>query len=103
MEEFIRNDKNRCYYCKKVRFKGVLDVAKKYGILHVADGSNYDDLGDFRPGMKAAEELGVISPLMDVKMTKPENPSVVQNIRPAYLGINLHMPVLHPVFPMDSR
>jgi uncharacterized protein len=72
MEEFIRNDKNRCYYCKKVRFKGVLDVAKKYGILHVADGSNYDDLGDFRPGMKAAEELGVISPLMDVKMTKPE-------------------------------
>ena len=64
MEEFIRNDKNRCYYCKKVRFKD-LDVAKKNGILHVA-GQVLRDLGDFRPGMKAAEEQRRKS-LMDVR------------------------------------
>ena len=72
MEEFIRNDKNRCYYCKKQRFKGILDIAEQNGILHVIDGSNYDDLGDFRPGMEAAKELGVLSPLMEVMMTKAD-------------------------------
>ena len=72
LEEFIRKDKNRWYYCKNQRFKGILDIAEQNGILHVIDGSNYDDLGDFRPGMEAAKELGVLSPLMEVMMTKAD-------------------------------
>jgi uncharacterized protein len=97
MEEFIRNDKNRCYYCKKQRFKGILDIAEQNGILHVIDGSNYDDLGDFRPGMEAAKELGVLSPLMEVKMTKPIFASCPKCL--AFLpGISPHMPALHPAF-----
>jgi len=72
MEEFQRNDKNRCYYCKKERFKGIWEIAKSNGVAHVIDGSNYDDLGDYRPGMEAAKELGVLSPMMEVKMTKSD-------------------------------
>jgi uncharacterized protein len=72
IEGFARNPKNRCYYCKKELFTKVREVADRRGIAYVADGSNYDDLGDFRPGMGAAKELNVVSPLKSAHMTKED-------------------------------
>ncbi|MCX7710106.1 MAG: ATP-dependent sacrificial sulfur transferase LarE [Clostridia bacterium] len=72
IEGFADNPVNRCYFCKNELFTKILDVAKEYDIEYVADGSNVDDLGDYRPGMKAVKELGVISPLKEVGMTKED-------------------------------
>lgn len=69
---FASNTPRRCYYCKKELFSLCLEEARALGLKYVADGSNLDDLGDFRPGMEAARELGVRSPLMEAGMTKAE-------------------------------
>ena len=65
--DVVRNDKDRCYYCKRGRFEKLCAWAKENGFAYVADGSNLDDIGDYRPGMKAIEELAptVISPFME--------------------------------------
>lgn len=72
IEGFASNPKNRCYFCKKELFTKIKEVAKENNIKYVFDGSNLDDTGDFRPGMQAASELEVISPLMDAKLTKAD-------------------------------
>lgn len=72
IQGFADNPPNRCYYCKKELFTKVLEEAKKRGLSSVADGANADDVNDFRPGMIAAKELGVISPLKAVGLTKDE-------------------------------
>lgn len=69
---FSENTANRCYYCKHDLFGKLKAEAEKYGIKTVADGSNYDDTADYRPGRKAAKDLGVRSPLCEVKLTKNE-------------------------------
>lgn len=69
---FVSNPINRCYYCKKELFTKLKQIALVRGINHIADGTNYDDIGDFRPGMKAGEELGVRSPLKEAGLTKKE-------------------------------
>lgn len=71
-EEFVSNDPQRCYYCKKELFEGIWDVAKAEGLNCVVEGSNFDDLDDFRPGMKAIKELQVRSPLLEAELTKEE-------------------------------
>lgn len=70
--DFISNPPERCYFCKKELFSKLSELAKQYGLNYVIDGTNYDDLSDFRPGMKAASEFGVKSPLKDFKFTKEE-------------------------------
>lgn len=70
IEGFSKNPVNRCYFCKTELFSKVRLEADKYGFKHVFDGSNFDDIGDFRPGMKAAKEQGVISPLKLAELTK---------------------------------
>ncbi|AEE95949.1 ATP-dependent sacrificial sulfur transferase LarE [Mahella australiensis] len=72
IEGFRSNPVNRCYYCKKELFNKIWDIANEHGINHVLDGSNVDDTDDFRPGMKAAHELGVESPLRESGMTKSD-------------------------------
>ena len=72
VEEFKCNVPNRCYFCKKALFTQIKNIAEKEGICCVADGTNADDLNDYRPGMKALEELGIISPLLDSGLTKDE-------------------------------
>jgi len=72
VENFKRNPPNRCYYCKKELFSRLKEIAKKEKINYVLDGTNYDDLTDFRPGMKALRELNIISPLKDAKLTKED-------------------------------
>jgi pyridinium-3,5-biscarboxylic acid mononucleotide sulfurtransferase len=70
--DFIKNDNLRCYYCKNDVFGRIIDEARKRGMAFVLDGQNYDDISDYRPGAKAARELGVISPLKNNKLTKDE-------------------------------
>jgi uncharacterized protein len=70
IEGFSKNPVNRCYFCKKELFTKVREVANEYGFAHVLDGSNFDDIGDYRPGMKAAKELEVASPLKLAELTK---------------------------------
>lgn len=72
IEGFSENPVNRCYYCKHELFEKILDVAKENNIKFVADGSNIDDLSDYRPGAKAVKELSVISPLKASEMTKSD-------------------------------
>ena len=72
IEGFASNPKNRCYYCKKELFTKIHAVAKENGVEYVFDGSNIDDDGDYRPGMLAARELEVISPLKEAKLTKED-------------------------------
>lgn len=72
-EEFTRNDKMRCYYCKRELFTNILKIAEERDFSYVADGTNYDDaVNDYRPGMKAASELDVKSPLKKAKLTKED-------------------------------
>jgi uncharacterized protein len=70
--DFVANSKNRCYICKKILFKDIFAIASEMGIKNIAHGANTDDLKDFRPGLKAAHELGVIAPLIDAKLTKDD-------------------------------
>ena len=69
-EEFAANTPDRCYFCKKELFGRLNDIAGGEGIPFILDGSNADDLKDFRPGSRAAAELGVRSPLREAGFTK---------------------------------
>lgn len=69
-ENFVSNPPERCYYCKKELFSKLVDIAKKSGIKYVTDGSNVDDLSDYRPGTDASKEFGVVSPLREAGFTK---------------------------------
>lgn len=71
-EGFLKNPENRCYVCKKGLFTGIRNLAFENKIKYVAEGSNLDDLGDYRPGLKAIEELQIRSPLREAGMTKEE-------------------------------
>jgi uncharacterized protein len=70
IEGFADNPVNRCYLCKREVFSRIIKVAKQNKIKYIADGSNMDDLGDYRPGRRAIEELGVVCPLQEAAMTK---------------------------------
>ena len=71
-EFFRQNPKNRCYLCKKALFTKILGIAAENNIAYVAEGSNMDDNGDYRPGMKAIAELEIKSPLRHVGLWKNE-------------------------------
>jgi uncharacterized protein len=67
---YADNPPDRCYYCKSELFGKIKYIASQKGYEAVFDGSNADDLKDFRPGMKARQEKGVISPLAETGFTK---------------------------------
>ena len=69
---FKENPKDRCYHCKKALFTQMLEAAKRRGITRLVDGSNKDDEGDYRPGLRALGELQIGSPLREVGMTKAQ-------------------------------
>jgi len=69
---FKGNSPRRCYYCKQELFQKCREKALEIGLRFVADGANVDDRGDYRPGMEAARELGIRSPLMEAGFTKAE-------------------------------
>jgi len=66
------NPPDRCFICKKAMFKRITAMAEQEGFDSVVDGTNVDDIGDYRPGMKALAELGVSSPLKEAGLGKPE-------------------------------
>jgi uncharacterized protein len=70
--EYRANPANRCYYCKNELYSKLTALARERGIATIADGSNADDRGDYRPGRQAAREFGVISPLDEAELTKGE-------------------------------
>ncbi|MFG6383232.1 MAG: ATP-dependent sacrificial sulfur transferase LarE [Lachnospiraceae bacterium] len=72
IEGFEKNPPDRCYLCKKTFLKKVQQIAAEKEIAYVAEGSNIDDEEDYRPGMRAVEELGIISPLRKVGLSKRE-------------------------------
>ncbi len=71
-KEVLANPKDRCFYCKTHNYGLVSSTAKKFGIKTVVDGANADDTREYRPGMKAARELGVRSPLLELKLGKKD-------------------------------
>ena len=71
-ESYRRNASDRCYHCKSELFGVLLRLRDELGFEAVAYGVNTDDLGDFRPGHRAANEAGVLSPFLDVALSKTE-------------------------------
>lgn len=71
-ERFCANPPDRCYHCKNELFTRLRQIADREGIAVVADASNVDDCADYRPGRRAARELGVRSPLIEAGLTKAE-------------------------------
>ncbi|HEY3111123.1 MAG TPA: ATP-dependent sacrificial sulfur transferase LarE [Chloroflexota bacterium] len=71
-EEYAVNNPDRCYYCKNTLFSTLQPIARIEGFAQVVDGFNFDDQGDYRPGLRAARELGVRSPLKEAGLTKAE-------------------------------
>lgn len=71
-ESFLRNPPNRCYFCKRALMTRLKSAAEDLGCAVLMEGSNVDDLGDYRPGRRAVEELKVLSPLLEAGLTKAE-------------------------------
>lgn len=98
IEGFASNPPNRCYFCKTELFEKLKDIAKQHGFLYVVDGANVDDMGDYRPGLKASKELGVKSPLKEAGMTKKDvrEASKILNLpnwnKPAYACMSSRFP-----------
>jgi uncharacterized protein len=70
--EYRANPANRCYYCKHELYSALSSLARARGFAAIADGSNADDRGDYRPGRQAAREFGVLSPLDQAALTKAD-------------------------------
>jgi uncharacterized protein len=70
--EYRANPANRCYFCKQELYTHLTSIARERGVPVVADGSNADDRGDYRPGRQAAREFGVLSPLDAADLTKDD-------------------------------
>lgn len=70
--EFVQNNANRCYRCKTDLYSGLIPMAQQMGYRCVVNGTHLDDLGDDRPGIRAAREYGVRSPLVEAGMTKED-------------------------------
>jgi uncharacterized protein len=69
---FANNPPERCYYCKSHLFHDLAGIAQEEGLRHLVYGATEDDLGDHRPGMRAARELGARAPLLEAGLTKDQ-------------------------------
>ncbi len=69
---FSSNPPDRCYFCKSELFRTLREIANQEGLLHLVDGTTASDLDDYRPGRKAARELGVASPILEAGLSKEE-------------------------------
>jgi len=71
-EEFTKNDSNRCFHCRMELGDHLIKLAKEYGIDVIVDGTNVDDLGDYRPGIEALKQNGIRSPLVETNFSKSQ-------------------------------
>lgn len=98
IEGFCENPKDRCYICKKAIFAQMKEAAHDAGEYIPVEGSNIDDLGDYRPGLKAIQELGVDSPLRYAELTKSEIRSLSKKLglvtwqKPSYACLASRIP-----------
>lgn len=97
------NPPNRCYLCKRALFAGVWEVARAHGYEIVGDGSNVDDTGDYRPGLRALAELQVLSPLKEAGLTKTEIRALSQELglptwsKPSFACLATRIPYGEPI------
>ncbi len=98
IEEFVHNTPDRCYYCKKALFGKLKDMADREGIKYIIDGTNADDIKDYRPGRKAAKEFGIVSPFLELGFTKQDIRDVSKDLglstwdKPAYACLASRFP-----------
>ena len=71
-EEFIKNDSNRCFHCRLELGDHLIELAKEHDIQIIVDGTNIDDLGDYRPGIEALKQNGIRSPLVETNFSKSQ-------------------------------
>jgi len=92
------NPNDRCYFCKTFIFKKLLNEAQKLGIKRVVEGTNYDDIEFHRPGIKALDELGILSPLKELEFTKKDIRELSKHLdlptwdKPAYACLLTRLP-----------
>lgn len=79
-EDFVRNDKNRCFYCRSELSYYLRQISEEEQIWTIVDGTNIDDLGDYRPGMTALKNNGIKSPLVDVGLTKADIRQIAKRV-----------------------
>src|SRR4029077_6728228 len=107
--EYRANPANRCYYCKHELYTHLTAIARARGFSAVADGSNADDRGDYRPGRQAAREFGVVSPLDEAGLTKAEIRELARRAglqtgdEPASAGLSSRLPYHTEVTPEKLR
>jgi uncharacterized protein len=103
LAEFVKNPENKCYICKKDRFGGLIEIAKKKGYHYVIDGGNQDDHCDYRPGIMAVQELGVRSPLSEAKLSKKDIRALSKQLnlatwnKPSYACLASRIPYHSPI------
>lgn len=108
-ENFARNPANRCYFCKKELFGKLLEIAGREGYAAVVEGSNQDDLADFRPGREAKEQLGVRSPLLEAGLTKKDIRTLSKDLglstwdKPSFACLSSRFPYGVRITPQELR
>jgi len=100
---YLKNPANRCYYCKSELYTKLATVASQYKITNIINGINLDDLGDHRPGITAAKEAGIISPLVESQFNKQDVRSLAREMglsnweKPALACLSSRIPYGQPV------
>jgi len=79
-ESFVKNDNNRCFYCRSELSEHLLQVAKEFETDMIVDGTNIDDLGDYRPGVSALRQNGIRSPLAETRFSKKMVRETAKNV-----------------------
>ena len=80
-EEFVKNDSKRCFHCRMELGEHLIELAKKHDVKIIVDGTNLDDLGDYRPGIQALRENGIQSPLIETKFLKSQIRDIAKSVR----------------------
>ena len=80
-KEFVKNDSNRCFHCRQELGTRLVDLANQRNVEFIVDGTNLDDLGDYRPGIEALKQNGIRSPLVENKLTKNEIRNFAKSVR----------------------
>jgi len=101
--DYLKNSGNRCYYCKSELYAKLAMVSSQYKITSILNGINLDDLGDHRPGILAAKEAGIISPLVESQLNKQDIRNLARDMgltnwgKPALACLSSRIPYGQPV------
>jgi len=79
-EEFVKNDSNRCFHCRQELGTRLVDLANQRNVEFIVDGTNLDDLGEYRPGIEALKQNGIQSPLVENNLTKNEIREIAKSV-----------------------